>query len=344
MMGGWRLDLMGAGLAAGLMLAACSAMPPTQPGTAETRPGGGIGGTGIDAGSLAGTGVVGTVTGFGSIQVNGLRIDVDDAFPVRSPLGDRTVADLAEGDVIELIGSRTDAGIRPARMARLLTVIGVADSRPVDGRDSLSIMGIAVVPERDSTLGPPPATVADLAGRRVAVSGLWHDGQVVASRLEALPDRPGGDGPVALIAGAVESDPDGTRRIGPLPIVGPDDEDLPDGAYVTASGIYRDGRFAARAVSVGRPVLPAALQRLSVEAYARPGGTAPSLAGVGLAVEAGTRLDAMDGRRGVFIGGFDGTFRIEHGIPLPDGHVARRRALDAVGDGFQPRSGAIDLR
>ena len=341
MMGGWRLDLMGTALAAGLMLAACTALPP---GTAETRPGGGIGGTGIDAGTLAATGVVGTVTGFGSVHVNGLRIDVDDAFPVRSPLGDRTVADLDEGDVIELIGTRSDAGIRPARMARLLTVIGVADGPPADGGDGLSIMGIAVVPEPGATLDPPPATAADLAGRRVAVSGLWHDGQVVASRLEALPDEPDGDGPAALIAGAIESDPDGTRRIGPLPIVWADGAAVPDGAYVTASGSYRDGRFAARAVRVGRPVLPAALRRLSVEAYALPGGTAPALDGVGLAVAAGTRLDEMGGRRGVFIGGFDGTFRIEHGIPLPEGHDARRRALDAVGDGFQPQSGALDLR
>ena len=341
MMGGWRLDLRGAALVAAVMAAACSAPPLAPPDMAETRPGGGIGGTGIGAGE---TGVIGTVTGFGSVYVNGLRIDVDDAFPVRSALGDVPVAELREGDVVELIGTRTDAVIRPDRMVRLLALVGVADVPSSREGHALSVNGIAVDLEPRAALLPESAVLADFAGRRVAVSGLWHDGRVVASRVDALPDQPGAGAAIALVAGTIDSESVGQPRIGPLVIVSADGRDLPDGSYVTVSGAYRDGRFIARVVRVGRPALPAALQRLSVEAYAESGRAVPALDGVGLPVEEGTRLDEMDGRRGVFIGGFDGSFRIEHGIPLPEGHAARRRALDAVGDGFQPQTGAIDLR
>ena len=42
----------------------------------------GIGGTGIDNGGIGGTGIVGVITGFASICVNGVEVHYDESMPV----------------------------------------------------------------------------------------------------------------------------------------------------------------------------------------------------------------------------------------------------------------------
>ncbi|MEO1688823.1 MAG: hypothetical protein AAFU61_13040, partial [Pseudomonadota bacterium] len=69
-----------------------------------------------------------------------------------------------------------------------------------------------------------------------------------------------------------------------------------------------------------------------------------ALSGLGAALEPGPRIAQLASGRAVFIGAFDGRFRINHGIPLPEGATPRAFALDRVGDGFAPGAGAVDTR
>jgi hypothetical protein len=71
---------------------------------------GGIGGTGLwssgDDDGIGGTGIEGTITGFGSLCVNGLRVGYDDATVVTSDGAPIAAARLRRGDVVRIAASR----------------------------------------------------------------------------------------------------------------------------------------------------------------------------------------------------------------------------------------------
>jgi len=304
---------------------------------AESRPGGGIGGTGVDSGEPTRVGVLGTVRGFGSVLVNGVRVRAPADFPVGSPLGRSRVRALNAGDVVEVIGRRADDGLAPIRMARLVALAGPVTATGGDG-DTLTVMGVPVTPAPDATIALQGGKLGLSTDRRVVVSGLWRGDTVVASRIEAAPANAGRD----VVGGVVRGT--SPRRIGPLRLDA-EGRAMPEaGTYASLTGRYADGRFKVRGVNTGHPVLTQRLDRLSVEAYAGAIHGKPALHGVGLRLAAGTRLQRLSGGRGVFIGGLDGAFRVQHGVPLPESLTAQRDALKAIGDGLQPRGNVVPTR
>jgi hypothetical protein len=150
---------------------------------------GGIGGTGAPVWAAA----TGTVTGFGSIHVNGLRV----VFPngtARTARGDifrESTIDL--GETVEIIGETRADGTIEARYAQLRFALAGMLAVGPDG--AMTVGGTAF------TVGPG-APVVDATGAaiilrhgdRLAVSGLPRRGQIVASRVERLP--PGAPLPV----------------------------------------------------------------------------------------------------------------------------------------------------
>jgi hypothetical protein len=189
-------------------------------GGTGASPGGddsGIGGTGVSAQSTIG--VVGTITGFASICVDGLEIHYDADTPVRIDGRPASVGDLAVGQVVEVVAE----GHLPELHARDLTVRHVVVG-PVSGGEAdgailrVAGQGVALVPETqlpDASSGSGPDTL--VLGTVVRVSGMRRqDGVVVASRIT----RGQADEEVQII-GPVDSDVSGLSIAGtPLEIVG----------------------------------------------------------------------------------------------------------------------------
>jgi hypothetical protein len=327
-----------------LLTAACSQLGGSDR-IAQGDPGGGIGGTGSAAQPVRQVGVLGTVRGFGSVRVNGVRVEAADDFEVASPFGPRPLDALAEGHVVEISARAQGTRLDARRIAQLVALAGPVSAVEADSR-RLSVMGVKVALADDAPVVVDGGLSGLSRGDRVAVSGLWRNGGVVASRIDPVDEglsADGGPSAEAVVSGVIRATGSGPR-IGPLPVSHADGGGLPEDRFAVLEGSYRDGRFVAASVQTGHPVLPATLDRLSVEAYAGQVHGRPALHGFGHAVARGTRLARLLGRRAVFIGPLANDFLIEHGVPLPDGLAAQRDALQAIGDGLQPRSGAVETR
>lgn len=176
------------------------------PGALACTDPGGIGGTGIDPGGIGGTGqraeadvgLLGVITGFASICVNGVEVHYDAKTPV-SLNGEPAAADaLAVGQVVAVraMGRGTQARAR---------AIDIVDSAvgPVVAIDaaagSLELPGQRIRVQPTTMLGDGITGLDALqVGATLRVSGLpAADGTIVATRIEAAPP---GAKPIVLAA------------------------------------------------------------------------------------------------------------------------------------------------
>jgi hypothetical protein len=82
-------------------------------GGTGARAEGGIGGTGARAdGGVGGTGIVGTITGFASVCVNGLEVHYDANTPVTVDGRAAPAGELAIGQVVSAEAEVTQSGLR----------------------------------------------------------------------------------------------------------------------------------------------------------------------------------------------------------------------------------------
>lgn len=201
-------------------------MPGGMGGTGDQARGG-VGGTGAPAdGGIGGTGIVGTITGFASICVNGVEVHYDAAVPVSENGVEASPARLAVGQVVAVEAAGSDGGLKAERIAILNAYEGPLTSPGIVG-DSARVMGQQV------RLAPGARVDQALrGGDRVRVSGLRNAaGEVVATRIERA-------------AGLRED-----SAIGPLDALGAL-QGLPltgaghgRGAEVLVRGAWRDGRL-----------------------------------------------------------------------------------------------------
>ncbi|MCX5738826.1 MAG: DUF5666 domain-containing protein, partial [Proteobacteria bacterium] len=161
--------------------------------TAAVRGGDGIGGTGI----------VGIVTGFGSVCVNGLEVAYDDLTAIDSNGAAESPVDLAVGQLVVVEATGRGDRLRAKRIAVRDAAVGpVFEIDPVRG--ALVVLGQDVRVGPDVPLGDRasqrPLALADIAiGDFLAVSGLRQaDGIVVATRVDrvAPSDRVSVSGPL----------------------------------------------------------------------------------------------------------------------------------------------------
>ncbi len=155
------------------------AMSPTSPSPQ------GIGGTGFSSS--------GVITGTGSIFVNGVRFDVDDAeiFVDGEPASE---AELGLGMVVKVIGTREDDSNGTAeRVDYDPSVEGVIDGVEFNADSSsarLDILGQVVIIERTSTVLEGVSFDDLSAGLRVELDGyLDSEGRLRATRLELEDDE-----------------------------------------------------------------------------------------------------------------------------------------------------------
>lgn len=303
--------------------------------------GGGAGGNGAGGngaggarktprGGIGGTGIVGTLTDFGSLLVNGLVVETGARTRVTDAFRARDLSALAigqsltvEAESAPLFGSDTaDAVYEAIRVHISHPVIGlVTDVGPAG--QTARVAGVRVVRE-------PGALGRFVPGTRMAVSGLWRGREVVASRVE-----PAAAGPDVL-AGELGAD---GRSIGGLALV-PGNAALPGaGTFATVFGRSGPSGFAVEQVTPGRFTgVAGALVSLSVEGYLEPIAKAPGFAisGLGHSFDEAASLRALAADRAVFRGGYDGSFVVEDGLVLPEGLSERRRLLAGVTRGDLP--------
>ena len=180
------------------------------PGWACIDPGG-IGGTGIDPGGIGGTGqraeaelgVLGVITGFASICVNGIEVHFDAATPVALNGEPVSAAALGVGQVVAVraLGSGTQA------RAQAIDIVDAAVgplSAVEGGGELLQIQGQRVRVGAATLFGgglSRTQLAAAQIGETMRVSGLRDaEGTIVATRIEPA-------GPNARAAGADPEEP-----------------------------------------------------------------------------------------------------------------------------------------
>jgi len=213
----------------------------------------GIGGTGASFGDrladrgIGGTGIVGVVTGFASICVNGLEVRYDAATPVDIDGSPSSADRLRVGQVVAIRAANPGGSASLPSFARVITVrtevVGPIEAVHV-GSNVMTIAGQRVT-VADTTWGANRFGLGDWT----AVSGLRQaDGTIVASRLD---DAPAGR---LFLRGAV-SRHDGAAWIGTLRLTGSSAAPLREGDAVTMSGTYQSGQ--AQLVSAAQDTMAA---------------------------------------------------------------------------------------
>jgi hypothetical protein len=140
----------------------------------------GIGGTGVSVADrgIGGTGIVGTVTAFGSVWVNGLRVDLPPTTAVRIEGSPAQPGDVRIGQTVAM----TAAPGGPTGLTARTLEVRFAVAGPVDRTTA----GGALVLGQRIDLAEAEGTTALTPGRWVAVSGLRRpDGVIDASRVDS---------------------------------------------------------------------------------------------------------------------------------------------------------------
>lgn len=158
---------------------------------------GGIGGTGIDGGGIGGTGlrvetdvgILGVVSAFASICVNGVEVHYDAATSVSLNGEPVSPAQLALGQVV--VVRATGSGMQARARSIDIVASAVGPVASVDAASGiLQIQGRAVRVQPATVIGEGVGSMSDLrAGQMLRVSGLAAaDGSLVATRIDAAPD------------------------------------------------------------------------------------------------------------------------------------------------------------
>jgi hypothetical protein len=305
--------------------AACA---PMQAQRADTtgQSGGGIGGTGTMA-DASGPVIFGTITALGSIELNGLHIEVP-AGVAAGDLLDTGPASLAVGQSVAVATGRAGDALVARRVVQILPLVGV-----VEGVDTLqrriTVMGTSVqvaastpLHDRDGDVALPLSAIGP--GDWLAVSGLWRERTVVASRIERLPPQ------AAARATGLLQVTDGLARIGGTALAGTAGTEP---GFAAVTGTYRDGRLVAERVVTGAVTLfPTDLDRLVVEAFLARNQNDPGyhLSGFGIPMDPASAVPPTVGRRSILVGRYDGSFLIERSFPVPEEPGARRGALKRI--------------
>ncbi|MEO1249809.1 MAG: DUF5666 domain-containing protein, partial [Pseudomonadota bacterium] len=274
-------------------------------------------------GGIGGTGIVGTLADFGSLIVNGIRIETDAQTLITDAFGTIGESDLAVGDSLTMEASPGANGLVARRVHVTHPIIG-----PVEqiGSGRVRIAGVEVEVE-------PGAEVSVTVGRRVAVSGIWAGDRVIASRIAERPEPA-----VSVLAGAVKSLPaGGDLAIGGVPLRFKPGVELPavDG-FVTVRGFVGPGGFEVVSFEEGRFTGAAGpIVRLSVDGYLDPTDQAPfhEISGLGHSFDSDAKLDPFAQSRWLFDGPYEETFRVATGTALPENLTERRRLLKDLLEG-----------
>ncbi len=283
------------------LLTAC-ATAPVQTAAVDPKNGDGIGGTGISVAKIntrggdgiGGTGVRGTITGFGSILVNGLKLEFDHTTKVETDGKPTTLEALRIGQIVQGV-ARTD---KSGKLSLAAVEIQHAVTGPISAIDytaeTLTVLGQKVRLNLGGDKNDVKAFKTLEVGDMVVVSGLRQaDGTIVATRVDQRSDEDR-----IMVRGLITAATTTSVRVGEFDIpLALGTAPLKVGDRVLASGRLVNGAFVADVV-LGSAALPfdGDVTNVSLEAYApKASGTGTvSIDGVnvgGAALPAGTAVN-----------------------------------------------------
>lgn len=267
-------------------------------------------------GGIGGTGIVGLMTGTGSVLVNGLRVEILNS--TRIFVNGRVAGDtmLVPGTALSMV-ARAHRGRFEAQQIDIdAPLIGILTR---DGQ-GLSINGTRV---------QTSAAAAPFLGQRIIAHGLWQpDRSLRASLLQITP------GTTDSVAGVASGTPDTGWKIGQTPVILPRGRILIAGQFAVASGTFAVGKLTATSLELGRFRGGQALRQLSIEGYLERTTAAPrfQISGLGHSFDRSLTLDPFAQARALYLGPYDGRFRARRALILPENRAARHALL-------QPRAG-----
>ena len=213
----------------------------------------GMGGTGI------GAGIIGTVTGFGSICVNGVRVAYDPSTTITAANLPISLSELARGMTVAAHVVEQGGELKASRIDVLHALVG-----PITSTAPLTVMGVSVAADFAASSVPGPLAIGDM----VVVDGLHRpDGVLEATRIaRAAP------GAAASVRGLLSSGP-AALRVGGVALAAVPNA-FQSGTWAVASGTWANDRLVPEALSAARELALPADARISVEGYLlpQPGG------------------------------------------------------------------------
>jgi len=288
----------------------------------------GIGGTGFLTGNDGEVlGIVGRITGFGSIWVNGVEVEFDPNALIYMAGSNTSPADLAVGQVVEVLATNHTGEVWAESISIRHEVIGQISSVSADGK-ALQVLDQQVIIASDTII---PSTWVDspTVDSVVRVSGFRDtQGRILASRIEeGLPDE------ADFLIGMIQAKSAEDMVVAGIPVISSDmGGDLQVGDTVRIGGRFKDGVLILE--TVGRDaaqLFSSRIDRLIVEAVLIPGaGESFSLGAMPFRVKSVAGLEENHAVTGdmphLFIGvmGAGGEVsleRISRGVPVNRGVV-----------------------
>ncbi len=264
-------------------------------------------------GGLGGTGIVGVLVDFGSLILAGQTVQTDEQTRVETRFGPLPVDQLRAGDSLTVEAERFASDKVIARRVELTyPLVGVVTALD-SSEGTLTVNGVAVFVEtRITGFG---------IGDRVAVSGLWREDTVVASRISKAP------GLLDLVAGTV-----GRGYVSGVQLSSGATTLGQSGRFATVVGRFdtTKGAMDVQKIEFDRFTGAAGpLKSLSVEGWLEPTSAAPGfrIAGLGHSFARNLNLAPFQDQRVLFSGPYTGRFAANSALVLPDNPGARRRLL-----------------
>ena len=219
-------------------------------------------------GGIVGTGIIGAVTGLGSIHVNGLRVTLPEKLMIASPMGMERPEDLRPGDtvVIEIMDDRS--GLEADRVTRYLPLIAPIGDVDPGAATFTALDALVLVPRGAPVVSGADGAEIGLAGLGrgdwVAVSGVWRGSELIATRIKRVARQED-----ASVSGQVTLHPGGVWRIGGARLIGADPElRKSEGKAATVRGRAVGGAQPGLAPSGMRlGLFSGEVRRLSAEGY-----------------------------------------------------------------------------
>lgn len=253
----------------------------------------GLGGTGAPQEGIGGTGIVGVITGFGSVCVNGAEVHYDESTAVTLDGEPVSAARLGVGQVARVVARTQARGLVARSIAIEHAVVGPL-GRLDASRGRLHVLGQAVrfAPEAVRDGAGRPAAAESLRGARVVqVSGLrTPQGELLATRIE-----PAAAGTRASASGTITRIAEGRAAIGAMEIdIGALAEParLVAGQQVVLIGRAVSGRLRAESAREAQTLERSRVERIVAQGVvARRGPRAIEVSGLPQTeLDAGTRI------------------------------------------------------
>ena len=264
-------------------------------------------------GGIGGTGIVGLMTGTGSVLVNGLRVELPNRTRILANGRRVNSSVLVPGTALSLVASARLGRFEAEQIDVDAPLIGTLTRRG----SGHAINGTAL--RLDTGV-----SASGLIGQRVVAHGLWQpDGSLRTSLLQRTADT------ADSVAGVAVGSPETGWQIGQTPVQPQRRQILVAGQFAVASGQFSAGTLTTDTVILGRFRAGKSLRQLSIEGYLEPISAAPGfrISGLGHSFHRRLMLDPFARLRGVYFGAYDGRFRAQRVVALPESQGARQALL-----------------